>query len=385
MTTQQIARLRLRLPPLADIEGHAIAAAWQSTSGEWQTARVAGLAAVASRFPARRVEICPHPADISMTDIEVPPLRANAQRQAVYGAVELLALTPPEQLIIGFGERHPGGTLPVAWLAAAHLQRIQALLAEAGLRIDALLPPPAFLPQPAEGEASVSTVDNWLVLRSGPASGALLPFPAQAVQPESRLQLLFPAIARFHWATEDEQGEDWHWSLPLHRPRQDNGAPDWLRPAACWIAVAAVVWLGGLNLYAARLQAEGQALKQQMAEQVQAAFPDVSVVLNPLQQARQLRDARLGSATPESSADFPTLLRLTSRLLTNSDGQVARVNYQPGQLDILWREGAALRRAEVEALQQQARAQQLLVVSDAQGIHLRAGQEQTPPAQGNPP
>ncbi|WP_342325142.1 type II secretion system protein GspL [Kosakonia sp. BYX6] len=380
MTPRHVARLHVRLPPLRELATREITLAWQPINGEWQTETVASLHEIAAGFQASRVEVCPHPADVSMTEIDIPPLRGSALHKAVRGAVELLALMPPEQLIIGYGERHDSGTLPVAWLSAAHLQALLAALTHAGLRIDALLPPPAFLPQPVADEASVARVDNWLVLRSGAASGAMLPFPHGAQDPESRLRDPFPAINAFHWVQASEEGEGWHWSFPLSRPRSDSRASEWLRPLVGWTLAAAVVWLGGLNLYAWRLQREGLALKQQMAEQVQATFPDVSVVLNPLQQARQLRDARISGNAQQNSADFPTLLRLAATLLSASDGQVAKVSYQQGQLDIRWREGAALRRAEVDALQQQAREHQVLVMSDAQGLHLRAGQEQSKPS-----
>lgn len=377
MSTTAVECLRLRLPPLRDEAGHAITAAWRQADGEWQRATFISLTEIARLLQAKQVEVCPHPDDLSMTEIELPPLRAKALRMAVHGAVELLALLPPTQLVIGYGERHPDGTLPVAWLAAEHLQQIQRALAHAGLRLDRLLPPPAFLPAPAPGEACATVIDNWLVIRTGAERGTLLPFPPGTQDGQSRPQALFPA-STFHWLDAREDGEGWRWSLPLSRS-PGNQSAGWLRPAACWLLAAALVWLGGLNLYAWKLQTEGQKLKQQMAEQVQAVFPQLTVVLNPLQQARQMRDAH-ASGNVANSADFATLLRLATGLLNNSDGQVAQVNYQPGQLSVRWRAGATLRRAEMAALVEQARERQLMVQSDEAGLHFTPGQTSEGPA-----
>ncbi|WP_307867334.1 GspL/Epsl periplasmic domain-containing protein, partial [Variovorax sp. E3] len=63
------------------------------------------------------------------------------------------------------------------------------------------------------------------------------------------------------------------------------------------------MWLTGLNVYANQLAAEGQALKRQMAARVKAAFPDVPVVVNPVQQAKQQRDALAAGVAPATSSD----------------------------------------------------------------------------------
>lgn len=359
-------RLRVRLPPLRETRAPFVAA-WCEADGVWQRATFPNLQAIASQLQAKQTEICPHPDDVSMTDIEVPPLRAQALRMAVSGALELLALVPPDALIFGYGERNASGTLPVAWLSAAHLQQIQQMFAGAGLHIDSFVAPPAWLPLPAPGQASATVIDNWLVVRSGAGRGAMLPFMPGAADAQRRAQARF--ADELCWREDNLDGEGWSWTLAHGRPA--GNPANWQRPAACWLLAAALVWLGGLNLYAGKLQAQGEAIKAQMAQQVQAAFPQLTVVLNPLQQARQLRDARLSGTLPDSGADFPTLLRLAANLLTDSYGQVARLDYQPGQLDVVWRQGAALRRGEVDALQQQAREKQLAIEVDAAGLHLR--------------
>lgn len=375
MTGNKVALLRLRLPPLREIQTGPLHAAWREADGSWLTAHFSNLGALSARFSPVQCEICLHPGDVSMTQISVPPLRGKQLRLAVIGAVELLALMPPEHLLVGYGNRNDAGELPVAWIASAAMQQIKAALAETGLCNETLLPPPAFLPLPDhDGEITTLKIDNWLVQRSGLGSGAILPNPPGLVGQEE-------SDASHNWS-----GEGWGWGLTLSGRGNEGGTPRWMRPLAGWLLATAIVWLGGLNLYAWQLAAQGEVLKKQMVAQVKAAFPELPVVLNPLLQARQLRDARNSGDAANRVVDFPVLLNAATSLFTDSGGQVQWLHYQAGQLDIGWREGAMLRRSEVEHLQAQARQHRLVVTTDAQGVYLRAGDEPlTPPPTGSTP
>ena len=91
---------------------------------------------------------------------------------------------------------------------------------------------------------------------------------------------------------------------------------DRLSPAVYRLLVAAAlalaVWVVGLNLYATREATQGQRLKAQMSQRVKQAFPELPVILNPLQQARQQIAARQ-SGTPAKAGRRERGKRMKSR------------------------------------------------------------------------
>lgn len=394
MSASKVDLLRLVLPPSHAYGGTAIRCAWRLPGGQWHSALFDDLGAIATRYQARRLEICPHPSDVSVTEADLPPLPPKRLRLAVRGVVELLALLPPDELAIAFGPRSGAGKVPVAWMSAQCLAQALHALQQHGLRADAVLPPPAFLPSPDSGDpghaATAIVIDDWVVMRTGPNDGALHPLPMQCSAAEQlalRLQPLLPPAGQIQWLCETGvadkadpapwSGAGWGWTLPQAHSGTPSSGLAGLRPALAWGAAALAVWLTGLNLHALRVAAEGQALKQQMAAQVKAAFPELPIVLDPLQQARQLRDARKAGTASTATPDFSTLLRASTALLTQSAGQVQRVDYRDGQVEIRWRDGAMLRAAELEALQGKAGERGLVLESDATAVRLRVNAEKS--------
>jgi len=387
--------LRVMLPPARHIGSSPLRCAWRSGEGAWQSAAFDGASEVSGRFEPRRVEVCPHPADVSMTQIELPPLATRRMRTAVLGAVELLALSAPADLALGFGPRNEEGMVPVAWMSAGTLSELLRKLKSEGLAVHAVLPPPAFLPMPRDeagsgGASAALVVDDWLVVRTGACEGALYPMPSGCVDPaqiEARLDLHMagsPPLRLLSMHPVDESsgermsspwtGSGWNWSLPTADANTEGATHQWLRPLLGWTAAAVAVWVVGLNLYASRVAAQGQMLTRQMAAQVKAAYPEVPVVLNPLQQARQLRDARrAGTAAggPEPTG-FAALVRASTGLLAQAEGQVLRLDFRDDRLEVRWRDGAAPGAKELVSLQEQALVHGLEVQPDAGGLRIRA-------------
>lgn len=386
MTGVHVDLLRLVLPPFHAVETAPVRCAWRDTAQAWSSDKLdGGVGEIKARFKPKRLEICPHPADVSMIETDLPPLPSKRMRAGVRGAVELLSLVMPEDLAIGFGSRRNSGNVPVAWTSAEGLSHAIQTLGHHGLRVDAVYPPPAFLPEPQEqADSGIAVIiDDWVILRTGNETGALHPAPTPEAKPsicEDRLRIIMPQISVVRWLDESGQdetawsGSGWNWMLPRGQSASHLNQPGWLRPAIGWGIAATLVWFVGLNIHAGRVEANGMAIKRQMADQVKAVFPELSVVLNPLQQARQLRDARQAGAATVATADFPTLLRATVALLPESTGQVAHLDYRNGLLELRWRDGAALRTSEVEALQSHAQERGLAVDTEAGGIRVRASE-----------
>lgn len=392
--------LRLMLPPARNFKSSPVRCAWRTPQGVWESATFQDLALFAANGRPGRIEACPHPADVSMAQVELPPLPARRMRAAVHGAVELMALAAPKSLAVGFGPRSAGGTVPVAWMSADALSAGLRALREYGLAVHAVFPPPAFLPT-SEGTASAVLIDDWAVVRTGADAGILHPLPpghADTAQADARLRPFLPELSPLRWlpfgemtAPDQSQaatpwaGTGWTWTLPTGNSTAQGMDRPWLRPAIVWAAVTAAVCLLGLNLHASRVAVQGQALTRQMAAQVKAAFPEVSVVLNPLQQARQLRDARKTGGVIVESADFAALVRASAGLLPRAQGQVQRLDFRDGQLHIRWREGAMLSADETKALQAQAQERGLAVQFDDGGLRMQPASgtrsdKATPPA-----
>ncbi|WP_273487222.1 type II secretion system protein GspL [Roseateles chitosanitabidus] len=428
-----VALLRLSLPPADRIEDGAVVASWlekaggrdrskgpdvpsgspgshgstrsseraartgSDGTGTWQSVRFDRLAAVAGCFDARRVVLCPHPSDVAMTEIELPPLPAKRQREAVLGALALLTLAEPDQLSVAYGPRNAEGRVPVAWMDAAVLAALVAVARAAGLVVRAVEPPPAGLPAPT-GEAAANAVlmEDWVIMRTRDDEGFLHPVDARSHDPiaiEARLRARHPDLAAIQWLSADEpwNGGGWSWSFPLVNGAGAGEGSSWLMPTLAWSTVAAAIAVVGINLQAARLATEGKAVSRQMAADVKAAFPEVPVVLNALQQARQLRDARRNGViggqgtggTPTGAGldgtDAAALLRASAALLVQAEGQVQALEFQDGQLRVRWRDGSAFGQKDLSALQARAQEKGLAVQSEGHGLRMLADASQPPP------
>jgi len=336
--------LRLALPPLRELNGDT-PVAFVLLDRERRILRSGELPLreLAGAVPSGRVEAVLHPGDTVETRVAVPPLRGPRLQAAVTGLVEPLTLSATDDLAIAHGPRDAEGMATVAWTARAPLARGWDTLSTAGLNLSALYP-----------------------------SGILL--PGDDPRPEEPLAL--PADARWR-----QPSPDWSLALPELRPSA-RGASRWRGPLA-WAGAALAVWVGGLNLHAARLAAEGKALEQAMQAQVRQAFPELPVIVDPLKQATQRRDALRAAQGAGSDGDFMPLALAATRLLPAAGSRAATLDYEDGVLSITL-EGADQATPTPDAGPiRQAAAQGLLLERTDQGWKLapaRIGGNGAPPS-----
>lgn len=293
--------LRLALPPLdrlasdtrlafvlVDREGRA-ARAGELTPTE--------LAAQAGSHPAYAIL---HPDDAIVAEVTVPPVSAQRLGAAVAGSIEPMLLSDIEQLCVAHGPRAPDGRVCVAWTTRRPLADAWSLLADAGLDIAAFIPQALALP------AADPHPEKPLALPGGPRW--LAPLPAWSLAQDS----LRPASAGGRW-----------------------------RKAAWWGAAAAAIWIVGLNGYATRLQGEVDTLQRGMRDAVMRAFPQIPVVIDPVRQAQNQRDALRLAQGVSADDDFMPLALATAQVLDFAQGHVRGLHYEDGVLTLTLAEGYA--------------------------------------------
>ncbi|MDX3908156.1 MAG: type II secretion system protein GspL [Pigmentiphaga sp.] len=350
--------LRLELPALPMLHADSrVAFALLDRQHAVQRTGELPLAELAAAVPASRVEGILHPADSVVTSVTVPPLPAHRLSAAVAGAVEPMVLGDIDTLAVAHGARAADGSVPVAWAAREQLARALRLLADCGLPADALIPAPLALSLTESGW-TVLTRDEHIVIRTGLQSGLAWTIdPLATTDADPAWASLLPALeqdapAVLAWIDPPSanwpelpgiegrelpsaarwQGPALGWSLALPdlQPHRRGRSP-WRRPVV-WAAGAAAVWLLGLNLHAWQLGREEATLRQRMTTQVRTAFPDIPVVVDPLRQAEQRRDALRAAGGEFGSSDFLPLALAAAQLLPAASNNVTTLRYTSGEL-----------------------------------------------------
>ncbi|CAM5201500.1 General secretion pathway protein L OS=Castellaniella defragrans OX=75697 GN=HNR28_001601 PE=3 SV=1 [Castellaniella defragrans] len=291
--------VRLLLPPLSELTP-AMPLAFALVGRDGRLLRSGQLepqplAALAGTWPVHAIV---RDGDAVVTRLTVPPVTARRLGDAVRSSVEPMTLSDLDRLLVAHGPRQADGTVAVAWTAREPLERAWSLLASAGLNVVSLVPHALALP---EGDPHP---DQVLELPAGPRW--LAPLPA------------------------------WSFTGPARRPA--GGAGRWRQPAA-WAAVACGVWVVGLNVHAARQSGRLDAMRESMRQTVQQAYPQIPVVVDPLRQARQQRDALRLADGDQAADDFIPLALSTAQVLGFAQGHVLGLRYAGGQLTLTLAEG----------------------------------------------
>lgn len=301
-------RLRIGLPPLDQLTADSqVRFAWLERGVVIEE----GYESLAQLAKSRQAMECfLHPRDSLLTSLELPPLPAAKTVAAVACAAQALILGPVDQMQVAHGPRESDGRVQVAWVPKAGLER----LAQLPLKLRGLYPAPFALPV---GAAALD--DGYLLTRDSLQQGTVHPLGLQALE-----RPLVEAAQRWNGAVPT-------WSL--HGRLSQPSTVGWGRALAC-VALATAIWTLGLNLYAARQVEEGQRLKALMSQQVRQAFPELPVVLNPLQQARQQLAARQTGVAADPGQRFTSLLQLAGSNLPFMVGSVDNLSFEQGSLHV---------------------------------------------------
>jgi len=321
-------RLRLALPPLAELTPTStVAFALLERDHRLVRSGQLPLDQLAGAVPVEHVQAILHPDDAIVVSLTVPPLPARQLDAAVQASVEPMALTDIADLCIAHGPRGADGRLDAAWTDRRALLKAWRQLGEAGLSIAALVPFGLAVPQddPRPDQPLTLPVDaRWLA-----------PVPG--------------------------------WSLARAEWRPVPATNRW-RSASLWAGAAALLWLAGLQLYAAQLRGEARALQAGTEHAVHEAFPAIAIIVDPLRQAQGQRDALRLAGGASGDDDFMPLALGAARVLAFAEGHVAALRYEKGQLTLTLAEGYTPPANEA-VLQQAAAVQSLTLRKDEKIAH----------------
>jgi general secretion pathway protein L len=157
------------------------------------------------------------------------------------------------------------------------------------------------------------------------------------------------------------------WSLARPDWRQASLTSPW-RGAAIWTGEAALLWVLGLHIYAVQLRNEARTLRNTTEQAVLTAFPSISIVIDPVQQARGQRDAMRLAGGTAGEDDFLPLALAAAKVLDFAAGHVASLHYDKGKLSLVLAEGY-IPPANEAVLHQAAAVQSLTVTKDEKAAH----------------
>jgi len=351
-----VSLLRVALAPLDELHAETpLPFALLDRQGNVEREGRETLAELGREARGRIVEMVLHPSDSLLAEFEFPPLSMARLSSAVRCAVEPLILGGSQTVHIAHGPRTESGWVAMGWVECERLGGLFRLLARYRLKIRGLYAAPFFLP--ADGSRwSACLWDGYLVVRTGIEAGWVHPLPevalAQLDDPPAGIDLLWLGDAPLERPELADRAPGaaaalrWTGPAPSWGWQGGNGvsaeeARGWGRPVAC-CAIALLVWVSGLNLHASRLEGQGKALQAQMTMRVQQVFPEIPVVLNPLQQARQQRDVRLAGGDQAAVAtDFGRLVQATAEAMPFIAGSVKELTFDDSALRLALLEDAS--------------------------------------------
>ncbi|WP_448110972.1 type II secretion system protein GspL [Pseudomonas lini] len=334
-------QLRIALPPLADLTlDSPLEFAWLDRQGQVTREGQSTLLQLGQSGKPPAIAFFLHPQDSLLASIDLPILPTSKTTAAVQCAAQALILGASEQMHIAHSPRDEQGRVHIAWLSREWLSQFGQLLRMARLTLRGVYSGAYCLPV-ADGPVACVR-DGHLLVRHSLQHAVIHPTVDEALS-----DLLLENGASVQWIGEAlpeatitclPAEQRWTGALPewgLHGGIQQRSAghSGWSR-AAAFCAVAVAVWTLGLNLYAARETAQGQRLKAHMSQRVKQAFPELPVILNPLQQTRQQLAARQSGAATDPTQRFASLVLQTGSGMPFIAGSVQRLVFENGELQL---------------------------------------------------
>lgn len=337
-----MSQLRIALPPLAELTlDSPVAFAWLDRQGQVTQEGQSSLRQLGQNGKTPAIVFFLHPQDSLLASIDLPVLPASKTTAAVQCAAQALILGACEQMYIAHSPRDEQGRVHIAWLPREGLARFAQLLRSARLTPRGVFTAAYCLPV-ASGPVTCIR-EGHLLVRHSLHQAVVHPAVDEALS-----DLLLEAGDTAQWVGDAPPDSTftrllsaekrWVGPLPgwgLHGGIQQRHADQkgWPRALAL-CAVAVVIWALGLNLYAAREASQGQQLKSQMSLRVKQAFPQLPVILNPLQQARQQLAARQSGAPGEAAQGFASLMAQAGNGMPFIVGNVQRLVFENGELQL---------------------------------------------------
>jgi general secretion pathway protein L len=349
------ATLRLWLAPLAEL-GADSTLAFEVIDGERRVLERG--AAVPGALPRlARTELVIAAPDVLLLDTALPRLSGARQRAALPALAEPLLIGDPEQSFIVSGRPDAAGRSTLAVLDRALFRRALELLKRAGIE------PATATPEPL---ALAATPGRWRLrlggaygcLRTGERLGTACSVPEDGRPPvELRLALEQAGAAKPEAIEVEGECDATAWSEALGGPvvaasRDGEQAPpvvlellqyefapgiaDWQswRVPAALAAALALVWIAGLNVDAWLKLREERQLRGQMNAVFRDTFPQVPVVLDPLEQMRRgLAGLRSGAGTGDPG-DFLPLAAAFARAAQAGTDAVRQIEYRDRALQV---------------------------------------------------
>jgi len=354
--------LRLHLCPLAEL-GADSALDYEVLDATRTVAR-RGRAVLAELPRLPRTELVIAAPDVLLVQVALPPLSGARLRSALPALAEPHLLADVEGAHVVAAKPVGGARTTLAALDRGLMQRALELLRRAKLEPASATPEPLTLPL-AAGRWRLRLGTAYTCLRTAPLYGLASAALANGEPPvELRLALEQAGDARPQALEVEGPCDGPAWSAALGVPivpvdaqaaraepvalelLQYELAPQlvswraWRTPAVL-AALCALAWIVGLNVEAALMRREEQALRAQMSTALREVVPSVPVILDPLKQMqRAVADLRVGAGADDPREFLPLATVLARSLALEADtvralefrGDALRVDFDPRAL-----------------------------------------------------
>jgi general secretion pathway protein L len=356
---------------------------------------------------ASSVDVVFDASDVFITTIDPPKLAEGKLRMALPNILEERLLADPADCHFAFRTARGGdgeaSKMPVAVVDRGLLTRALDALTESGYRIRAAYSEIYTVPPPSAGVLSVRIGRGRGVARSGVQDGFAFEI-GEEIPPTLALAVRQLGIKRIHaYGSEATRlaamAEGLGVQVDVHPEEVELGStegavnllqgafaqggmmgsftPGGLMPALtaralrvplAWAAAALVVAVAGMNIYYLKLEAESKALRSQMEASFRSNFPQISAIVDPIEQTkRQMSELRSRAGIP-SANDFSVLNARTALLLSIAPlGSVASMEYRDNALKVKFKPGTGDNAALQNSLRSAAVQQGLAIRFEGDG------------------